>query len=224
MGRDLDAMRSSYILIVISGLSCTARGLRLERAAVTPHVRPPALRRAPGPRCAAEGGGGSESDGDIPVFGLKKEDNPYLTSRADRLRAKYGERVVTGSGGREGGRQVENQLEADLAQFKADAGLSGKRLAGGQSWEPEEGVEVGMLQKVINGLGTVLTYNFFIICMFFLWFLASVVAQFGFENYELITGFQGAWDWLILPLLSTHMALTFLSYGLEKVAKAGQET
>ena len=34
--------------------------------------------------------------------------------------------------------------------------------------------------------------------------------------------FKKCWDVLILPLLSTHMALTFLSFGLEKVA-ASQE-
>ena len=36
--------------------------------------------------------------------------------------------------------------------------------------------EVTFLQKVIDTLGTVLTYNFFIICGFFLWFLTGVGA------------------------------------------------
>jgi hypothetical protein len=31
-----------------------------------------------------------------------------------------------------------------------------------------------------------------------------------------INGFTGLWEVLILPLLSTHMALTFLSAGIEK--------
>lgn len=47
-------------------------------------------------------------------------------------------------------------------------------------------------------------------------------AQFGADNYTIINAFRGCWDFLILPLLSTHMALTFLSFGLEKLANAGE--
>tara|TARA_B110000196_G_scaffold276355_1_gene254272 strand:+ start:365 stop:493 length:129 start_codon:yes stop_codon:yes gene_type:complete len=37
----------------------------------------------------------------------------------------------------------------------------------------------------------------------------------------IINAFRSCWDFLILPLLSTHMALTFLSFGLEKAVNAG---
>ena len=50
----------------------------------------------------------------------------------------------------------------------------------------------------------------------------GVGAQFGADNYTIINAFRGCWDFLILPLLSTHMALTFLSFGLEKLANAGE--
>lgn len=78
----------------------------------------------------------------------------------------------------------------------------------------------GLLQKVINTLGTVLTFNFFIIIIFFTWFITGVGAQFALDNVEIINAFRGAWDVIILPLLTTHMTLTFLSYGLEKMAKS----
>ena len=74
---------------------------------------------------------------------------------------------------------------------------------------------------MINALGTVLTYNFFIIIGFFLWFLVGVGLQFGAQDTTVIGAFQAFWDKLILPLLSTHMLLTFLSAGLERLAKIG---
>lgn len=114
--------------------------------------------------------------------------------------------------GRSGGRlAAEDRLAEDIALFKAERGLD---AAVGE--EEEE----GMLQSTINTLGTVLTYNFFIIISFFAWFLTGVGMQFGAQNTVVIDAFRGAWDVLIQPLLGTHMALTFLSAGLEKVAKA----
>ena len=77
--------------------------------------------------------------------------------------------------------------------------------------------------KTIGTLGTILTYNFFIIIGFFTWFMTGVVAQFGFQQTALIDAFRGAWDYVIQPLLGTHMTLTFLSYGLEKVAAGDGE-
>ena len=83
--------------------------------------------------------------------------------------------------------------------------------------------DVGLLFKIIDTLGTILTYNFVIICLFFAWFLTGVGAQYGAQNTTLIEAFRAAWDVLILPLLTTHMTLTFLSWDLEKASQGGEE-
>ena len=44
------------------------------------------------------------------------------------------------------------------------------------------------------------------------------VGQYAFKNDMLLLAFQSKWDVLILPLLSTHMGLTFLSKGIETVS------
>lgn len=110
----------------------------------------------------------------------------------------------------------KDALQADVERFKA------KRLADAAAAgiDPEE---MTLLEKSIDTLGTILTYNFFIIITFFGWFLTGVVAQFGLKEFAIINAFRGAWDWLIMPLLTTHMTLTFLSYGLEKMAGNGEE-
>lgn len=48
---------------------------------------------------------------------------------------------------------------------------------------------------------------------------ASTVAAYGFKNEFLLLEFQAKWEVLILPLLSTHMALTFISKGIEMAAE-----
>ena len=106
----------------------------------------------------------------------------------------------------------KDSLEADIARLKA--AKAAELAASGVTGEEEP----GMLDKTIDTLGTVLTYNFFIIITFFTWFLAGCFAQFGLKSYALINAFRGAWDVIIMPLLTTHMTLTFLSYGLEKAA------
>jgi len=139
---------------------------------------------------------------------ITKEDNPYVTSSAERLRLKYGDKRVTGdSRDRD---LVEGDLAADIARFKAERDIS-------SSIFDADDADPTILQKVINTLGTVLTYNFFIIIAFFIWFIAGAIGQFGFDSTWLILAFQAKWDVLILPLLSTHMALTFLSAGLERI-------
>lgn len=115
---------------------------------------------------------------------------------------------------------LEARLEEDLAKFKSDNGLDGVKLGMGAARSLDAPEEEGLLQKVINTLGTVLTFNFFIIIIFFTWFITGVGAQFALDNVEIINAFRGAWDVIILPLLTTHMTLTFLSYGLEKMAKS----
>ena len=102
-------------------------------------------------------------------------------------------------------------LAADVERFRAKAAEE----AAASGVDPEEQT---FLDKTIDTLGTVLTYNFFIIIGFFTWFLGGVFAQFGLQSFFLINAFRGAWDVIIMPLLTTHMTLTFLSYGLEKLA------
>ena len=52
----------------------------------------------------------------------------------------------------------------------------------------------------------------FIVCRF----VAGCFGKFALETDVVIDAFTGLWEVLILPLLSTHMALTFLSAGIEK--------
>lgn len=181
----------------------------------TPQLRParpigrPRLAAA---RCAE--GEGADDDGSLLGGLLPKESNPYMTSKADRMRAAFGEGSVVGKSGRSGGRlAAEERLAEDIARFKAERGLDA---------DVTEEVEGGLLQQVIDTLGNILTVNFFIICVFFTWFLTGVGAQYGAQNTAIIEAFRGAWDLIILPLLTTHMTLTFLSAGLERIAKSGQ--
>lgn len=205
--------------LVLSLALCDA--LSLSPSCRCSSVCRPALapRRARDLRCAEdEDGGRSLLDGLIP-----KEKNPYRTNKADRMREAFGEGSVVRQSLRSGGRDAaEDRLAEDIARFKVERGLPstvGLDQPGANYAEANgKEEEMGMLQNVINTLGNVLTVNFFIIIAFFTWFLAAVGAQFGAENFVLINAFRDCWDVLILPLLSTHMALTFLSFGLEKVA------
>jgi len=144
---------------------------------------------------------------------ITRDSNPWVTSKAERVRAKYGsrERFVDLDDAQE---QLKlKQLEQDLAQFKAMQG--GSKVA-----VEDDDQELSLLKRTIDTLGTVLTFNFFVIIAFFMWFLAGVGMQFGAHDEGLINSFRGAWDSLIMPLLTTHMTLTFLSAGLEKLAKS----
>lgn len=107
----------------------------------------------------------------------------------------------------EGDGPSEADLLSDIARFKKRESASAA-LSNGQ---PD------MAMSVINGLGLVLTCNFVIIVGLFGWFIVGAVAQLGFKSMAPITAFRGAWDPFILPLLSTHMGLTFLSKFLEKI-------
>jgi len=142
--------------------------------------------------------------------------NPYTTSSADRMREKFGEESVnTGSRG-----IVEDQLAADLAKFKAEKGVAGQALSGPSKKYDVAESEKTFVQKLIEVLGTVLTYNFAIIIAFFTWFIVGAGAQLGAQQTAIIDSFRGCWDWLIMPLLTTHMTLTFLSAGLERLPVA----
>jgi hypothetical protein len=60
----------------------------------------------------------------------------------------------------------KESLLADIEQFKRQAPVAAP-------------AEETMLDKTISTLGTILTFNFFVIISFFLWFLTGVGAQFG---------------------------------------------
>ena len=74
------------------------------------------------------------------------------------------------------------------------------------------------LVTVVNGLGVVLSVNFVIIVSLFLWFLFGCFQLFALNNDTVIVSVKNNFDPYILPVLSTHMALTFLSAALERIA------
>ena len=84
-----------------------------------------------------------------------------------------------------------------------------------------EAAAAGPIQSVVNVLGTVLSVNFVVIVGLFLWFLSGVFSLYALDNDAVIIAVKAAFDPFILPLLSTHMGLTFLSYGLEKAFGEG---
>ena len=159
--------------------------------------------------------GGSEGGGEL--FGglVSADQNPYVASKASRMRAKFGDNVegVLTPAQEAKRAELESSLAADLARFKAENAPA--RSAG-------DG-ERTLLQNVIDTLGKILTFNFFVIVIFFLWFLTGVGAKFGAQNEAIIDSFRGAWDVLIMPLLTTHMTLTFLSAGLERLPTGEEE-
>ena len=103
---------------------------------------------------------------------------------------------------------AEDKLIADAARFR-ERGIVGEAA-------PENPV-----QGLINVLGTVLGFNFVVIVGLFLWFLSGVFSLYALDNDTIIIAVKAAFDPFILPLLSTHMGLTFLSYGLEKAFGEG---
>jgi len=103
-----------------------------------------------------------------------------------------------------------DNLEAEIAQFKA---LNPET--------PE--VEKSWLIKTSDFLGRVLTFNFGIVVLFFIWFLTGSAAQLGFKSFAIINKFRDFWPVLIQPLLTTHLTLTFISWGMEKASGAGDE-
>ena len=70
-------------------------------------------------------------------------------------------------------------------------------------------------------LGTVLSVNFVVIVGLFFWFLYGVFSLYALDDDAVIIAVKAAFDPFILPLLSTHMGLTFFSYGLEKAFGEG---
>ena len=103
---------------------------------------------------------------------------------------------------------AEDKLIADAARFRERGTVV-------------EAASENPVQGVINVLGTVLGVNFVVIVGLFLWFLSGVFSLYALDNDAIIIAVKAAFDPFILPLLSTHMGLTFLSYGLEKAFGEG---
>ena len=103
---------------------------------------------------------------------------------------------------------AEDKLIADAARFRERGTVV-------------EAAAENPVQGVINVLGTVLGVNFVVIVGLFLWFLSGVFSLYALDNDAIIIAVKAAFDPFILPLLSTHMGLTFLSYGLEKAFGEG---
>jgi len=103
---------------------------------------------------------------------------------------------------------AEDKLIADAARFRERGTVV-------------EAAPENPVQGLINVLGTVLGVNFVVIVGLFLWFLSGVFSLYALDNDAIIIAVKAAFDPFILPLLSTHMGLTFLSYGLEKAFGEG---
>lgn len=97
---------------------------------------------------------------------------------------------------------ADDKLIADAARFRQRG--------------PVEAPPENPVQGLINVLGNVLGVNFVVIVGLFLWFLSGVFSLYALDNDKIIIAVKAAFDPFILPLLSTHMGLTFFSYGLEK--------
>jgi hypothetical protein len=106
----------------------------------------------------------------------------------------------------------DDALIADAARFRSKFGERGSVV---------EATEPNPVQGLINVLGKVLGVNFVVIFGLFLWFLSGVFSLYALKNDAVIIAVQGAFDPFILPLLSTHMGLTFFSFGLEKAFGEG---
>jgi len=82
---------------------------------------------------------------------------------------------------------------------------------------------VSAMQNVVNVLGAILSVNFVVIVGLFLWFLYGVFSLYALDNSATITLVKASFDPIILPILSTHMGLTFLSAGLENLVADGDD-
>ena len=107
--------------------------------------------------------------------------------------------------------------QARMASLAADVEAFKQAKAAAQADGDDK---VTTLERVVDTLGTILSYNFLVIVAFFAWFLAGVFGQYVVKDLFLISAFPSFWDVLILPLLSTHMALTLLSAGLARLTTA----
>jgi hypothetical protein len=110
----------------------------------------------------------------------------------------------------------DEDMLRDIAELKSKRERERGSMAEGE--DPK-----AFLRSVVNVCGTVLSYNFIIIIGFFLWFLSGCFGKFVLDSDVVIDAFTGKWEILILPLLSTHMGLTFFSAGIEKFGGLSEE-
>mmetsp|Transcript_17195 Transcript_17195/g.69177 ORF Transcript_17195/g.69177 Transcript_17195/m.69177 type:complete len:214 (-) Transcript_17195:145-786(-) len=99
------------------------------------------------------------------------------------------------------------RLKRDIERFRA-----------AEAAAPREPETANPLVAVVSVLGAILSVNFVIIVALFLWFLYGCFAYGVLGEDAVILAVKAAFDPYILPILSTHMGLTFLSAGLEQVA------
>lgn len=99
------------------------------------------------------------------------------------------------------------QLKRDIERFKQQS-----------STTPV--TEPSALEGIISVLGVVLSVNFVIIVGLFGWFIWGVFSLYALQNDSVIILVKASFDPIILPILSTHMGLTFLSAGLERVVSS----
>jgi len=81
----------------------------------------------------------------------------------------------------------------------------------------EEEARNAPMQTLQSGLAAVLGFNFVVVVGLFLWFLYACFNSLVLNVDKDILAVQSVFEPYILPLLTTHMALTFLSYGLERL-------
>jgi len=89
---------------------------------------------------------------------ITADSNPWVTSKAERMRAKFGDGVPSVNLRGSSEQQKLQQLERDLAQFKTERGMGGRTLAGGLADEGVADEDVPLVQKVQSaGLKTTLS-------------------------------------------------------------------
>mmetsp|Transcript_11 Transcript_11/g.18 ORF Transcript_11/g.18 Transcript_11/m.18 type:complete len:164 (-) Transcript_11:64-555(-) len=108
-----------------------------------------------------------------------------------------------------GEESADERLRKDIARFRQESTITS---------EEEIESKTNPLISVINIFGAILSVNFVIIVGLFLYFLYGVFSLYALKNEAPILSVQANFDPFILPILSTHMGLTFLSAGLERVA------
>lgn len=96
------------------------------------------------------------------------------------------------------------QLKRDIERFKQQSSTT-------------PATEPSALEGIVSVLGVILSVNFAIIVALFGWFVWGVFSLYTLKNDSVITLVKASFDPVILPILSTHMGLTFLSAGLERL-------
>lgn len=197
----LNIMARCATVVALSWWLATATGFQLRPARRAPAAVP--LRSAAGPDDDFLGGAApplGDLKADIARF--RGESGEIVAAAADVPAAPD---VSAFDGGRG---DADAALLADVDRFR-------------RTQVAPVGGERGPMQSLIGTLGTILSVNFVVIFVLFLWFLSGVFNLYALDNETVILAVKAAFDPFILPLLSTHMGLTFLSFGLEKTFGEG---